>query len=250
MHFLLTNYRNIMLGVAFSWSSWKLYLLELIVWFSKEFIIEAAAAAAKPLQSDSVWPHRWQPARLSHPWDSPGKNTGMGCHFLLQCMKVKGESEVAQLCLTLIDPMDCSLPGSSIHGIFQARALEWGAIAFSVIIEEAFPIPPFIQYQLLWMKTGLSCGWWWFILLAPRSLHSTLLYSNHFPLPVTIYFKKRPFSLYLSRESHAGGFVIFCILFLIKDTQNSFCFSLHITWICIGSGFRQQSLIFQWLFNS
>ena len=155
MHFLLTNYRNFLLGVAFSWSSWKLYLLELIVWFSKEFIIE-----------------------------------------------------------------------------------------------EALPIPPFIQYQLLWMKTGLSCGWWWFILLAPRSLHSTLLYSNHFPLPVTIYFKKRPFSLYLSRESHAGGFVIFCILFLIKDPQNSFCFSLHITWICIGSGFRQQSLIFQRLFNS
>ena len=104
-HFLLTNYRIFLLGVAFSWSSWKLYLLELIVWFSKQ-----------------------------------------------------------------------------------------------LIIEEALPIPPFIQYQLLWMKTGLWCGWWWFILLAPWSLHSTLLYSNHFPLPVTIYFKKRPFSLHLSRE--------------------------------------------------
>ena len=57
--------------------------------------------------------------------------SGVGCHFLLQCMKVKSESEVAQLCLTLCDPMDCSLPGSSIHGIFQARALEWAAIAFS-----------------------------------------------------------------------------------------------------------------------
>ena len=65
------------------------------------------------------------------PWDSPGKNTGMGCHFLLQCMKVKSESEVAQSCLTLSDPMDCSPPGSSVHGIFQARVLEWGAIAFS-----------------------------------------------------------------------------------------------------------------------
>ena len=63
--------------------------------------------------------------------DSPGKNTGVGCHFLLQCMKVKSESEVAQSCPTLCDPMDCSLPGSSIHGIFQARVLEWGAIAFS-----------------------------------------------------------------------------------------------------------------------
>ena len=84
--------------------------------------------------SDSVRPHRWQPIRLPHPWDSPGKNTGMGCHFLLQCMKVKSESEVAQSCPILCDPMDCSLPGSSIHGIFQARVLEWGAIAFSISI--------------------------------------------------------------------------------------------------------------------
>ena len=76
-------------------------------------------------------PHRRQPTRLLRPWDSPGKNTGVGCHFLLQCMNMKSESEVVQSCLTLLDPMDCSLPGSSIHGIFQARALEWGAIAFS-----------------------------------------------------------------------------------------------------------------------
>ena len=69
--------------------------------------------------------------RLPCPWDSPGKNTGVGCHFLLQCMKVKSESEVAQLCLTPSDPMNCSPPGSSVHGIFQARVLEWGAIAFS-----------------------------------------------------------------------------------------------------------------------
>ena len=76
-------------------------------------------------------PHRRQPTRLCHPWDSPGKNTGVGCHFLLQCMKVKSESEVVQLCLTPSDPMDCSTPGPSVHGIFQARVLEWGAIAFS-----------------------------------------------------------------------------------------------------------------------
>ena len=81
--------------------------------------------------SDSVWPHRRQPTRLPCPWDSPGKNTGVGWHFLLQCMKVKSESEFAQSCLTLHNPMDCSLPGSSAHGIFQARVLEWGAIAFS-----------------------------------------------------------------------------------------------------------------------
>ena len=70
-------------------------------------------------------PHRRQPTRLPHPWDSPGKNAGVGCHFLLQCMKVKCESEVAQLCLTLHDPMDCSPPGSFVRGIFQARGLEW-----------------------------------------------------------------------------------------------------------------------------
>ena len=84
--------------------------------------------------SNSVRPQRWQPTRLPHPWGSPGKNTGVGCHFLLQCMKVKSESEVTQSRPTLRDPMDCSLPGSSIHGIFQARVLEWGAIAFSALL--------------------------------------------------------------------------------------------------------------------
>ena len=78
--------------------------------------------------SDSMRPHRWQPTRLPRPWDSPGKNTGVGCHFPPQCMKVKSESEVAQSCPTLRNPMDCSPPGSSIHGIFQARVLGWGAI--------------------------------------------------------------------------------------------------------------------------
>ena len=77
--------------------------------------------------SDSVRPQRRQPTRLPCPWDSPSKNTGVGCHFLLQCMKMKSESEVAQSCLTLHNPMDCSLPGSSVHGIFQARVLEWVA---------------------------------------------------------------------------------------------------------------------------
>ena len=89
--------------------------------------------------SNSVRPHR-QPTRLPHPWDSPGKNTGVGCHFLLQCMKVKSESEVAQSCLTPSDSLDCSPPGSSIHGIFQARVLVWGAIAdvlFKDLLSEA-----------------------------------------------------------------------------------------------------------------
>ena len=89
--------------------------------------------------SDSVRPHRRRPTRLPRPWDSPGKDTGVGCHFLLQWMKGKSESEVAQLCPTLHDPMVCSLPGSSIHGIFQARVLEWGAIAFSTKLFYTLP---------------------------------------------------------------------------------------------------------------
>ena len=79
-----------------------------------------------------VWlcTHRWQPTRLPCPWDSPGKNTGVDCHFLLQCMKVKSESEVTQSCPTLSNSMDCSLPGSSVHGVFQASGMERVAIAF------------------------------------------------------------------------------------------------------------------------
>ena len=96
-----------------------------------------------------VRPHIRQPTRLPHPWDSPGKNTGVGCHFPLQCMKV--ESEVAQSCPTLSDPMDCSLPGSSIHGILQARVLEWGAIAFSD--------KGLYKTQISDWKTNLSITW-------------------------------------------------------------------------------------------
>ena len=84
-----------------------------------------------------VWPHKWQLTRHRRPWDSPGKNTGVACHFLLQCMKVKSESEVTWPCLTLSDLMR-SLPGSSIHSIFQAKILEWVAIAFSILIPSEF----------------------------------------------------------------------------------------------------------------
>ena len=91
--------------------------------------------------SDSVRPHRRQPTRIPRPWDSPGKNTGVGCHFLLQCMKVESESEFAQLCPTLSDPVDCSPPGSCVHGIFQARVLEWGVIAFSTYYLVTKPHP-------------------------------------------------------------------------------------------------------------
>ena len=112
--------------------------------------------------SDSVRPHRRQPTRLCHPWDSPGKNTGVDCHFLLQCMKVKSESEVAQSCPTPSDAMDCSLPGSSVHGIFQARVLEWGAIAFSVL-------PPYLI-----VKEDL-----WLLFLTPVTT-TTATHQNHF----------------------------------------------------------------------
>ena len=108
------------------------------------------------VMSDSVQPHKQQPTRLPRPWDSPIKNTGVGCHFLLQCMKVKSESEVAQSCPTLSDPMDCTLPGSSIHGIFQARVLEWGAIAFSVmdiyLAPKLFKLYTLTMYRFLYIS--------------------------------------------------------------------------------------------------
>ena len=106
-------------------------------------LITCCCCCVVSVMSDSVRPHRWQSTRLPHAWDSPGKNTGVGCHFLLQCMKVKraacinisffffnGGGLVA-LCPTLGDPMDYSPPGSSVHGIFQARILEWVAMSFS-----------------------------------------------------------------------------------------------------------------------
>ena len=103
--------------------------------------------------SDSVRPHRQHPTRLPHPWDSPGKNTCVGCHFLLQCMKVKSESEVSQSCPTLSDPVDWSLSGSSIHGIFQARVLEWGAIV--TIFDKLKNLESIVQTLLflIWQNT-------------------------------------------------------------------------------------------------
>ena len=105
------------------------------------------AATAKSFQScPTLCDPIWQPTRLPRHWDSPGKNTGVGCHFLLQCMKEKSESEVAQSCPTLRDPMDCSPPGSSVHGICQARVQEWGAIVFSEYPEGR------IQKEELWVE--------------------------------------------------------------------------------------------------
>ena len=105
--------------------------LKPILVFGCLFHFPCCCCQVTSVMSDSVRPQRQQPTRFPRPWDSPGRNTGMGCHFLLQCMQVKSEREVAQSCPTLSNPMDCSLPGSSIHRILQARVLEWGAIAFS-----------------------------------------------------------------------------------------------------------------------
>ena len=116
--------------------------------------ILSAAVAAKSLQScPTVGPHKWKPTRVPRPWDTPGKNTGVGCHFLLQCMKVKRDSEVSQSCPTLSDPMDCSPPGSSFHDIFQAGVLEWGAFGFSNILLRKK------KMKLTWRNESWILGW-------------------------------------------------------------------------------------------
>ena len=119
-------------------SNFTYFTYWMALWFAPLSSVWERSSWSEPLllllshfSCDSVWPHGLQPTRLLYPWDSPGKNTGVGCYFLLQCMKVESESEVTQSCPTLSNPMDCSLPGSSIHGIFQSTVLEWGAIAFS-----------------------------------------------------------------------------------------------------------------------
>ena len=109
--------------------------------------------------SDSVQPHRRQPTRLPCPWDSPGKNTGVGCHFLLQCVKVKSESEVAQSCSTLSDPMDCSLPGSSVHGILQARVLEWVPLLILLVVCYILLLVVVFSYLCLLITLVIIGGW-------------------------------------------------------------------------------------------
>ena len=130
--------------------------------------------------SDSVRPHRWQPTRLPRPWDSPGKNTGVSCHFLLQCMKVKSESEVTQSCLTLSDPMDYSLPGSSIHGIFQARVLEWGAIRHTACLTTGIDTLSHTRNNPL--LTGILLVFFCPFIL-PISTFAKYPSSSHFPPP-------------------------------------------------------------------
>ena len=182
-----------------------------------------------------MWPHRRQPTRLPRPWDSPGKNTGVGCHFLVHCTKVKSESEVTQLCPTLSNPMDCSPPGCSIHGIFQARVLELGAIAFSSNSQSP---PLFLPDKVVWTSWGAfpgpleallpgrvesfqglswvpplplgperatSCSlkYFWRLAALPPWMRSETLHS---PLQPTITWSSRPWaSLYTTPTWNTGG---------------------------------------------
>ena len=136
--------------------------------FIKRLFSSSSFSSVHSVMSNSVQLHRWQLTRLSRPWDSLGKSTGVGRHFLLQCMKVKSESEVAQSCPTLSDPKDCSLPGSSIHGIFQARVLEWGAIAFSNMLSRLVIIflPSSKRLLISWLQSPSA------VILEPRRIKS------------------------------------------------------------------------------
>ena len=157
--------------------------------------------------SDSVRPHRRQPTRLPRPWDTPGKNTGVGCRVLLQCVKVKSEREVAQSCPTLSDPMDCSLTGSSVHGIFQARVLEWGAIAFSELFTNDSHIPDFLSELHLY---PIVCwrSWRWSLVAAftsvcPKQKSSTSLqtYTSSQVLNLCETSRRQSFEMIISAHS-------------------------------------------------
>ena len=151
--------------------------------------------------SDSVQPQRQEPTGSPVP-DSPGKNTGVGCHFFLQCMKVKSEIEATQLCPTLSEPMGCSLPGSSIHGIFQARVLEWGAIVVSVCQSQTPSLSLTPPYPFLSKPTSLFTAFETCFSLVSVSRHASgsllfpRLFTHHTPvffppaLTATLFFAK------------------------------------------------------------
>ena len=174
--------------------------------------------------SNSMWPHRWQPTRLRHLWDSPGKNTGVGCHFLLQCMKVKSENEVSQSCLTLSNPMDCSLPGSSIHGIFQARILEWVDIAFSNAWKWKVKVKSLSRVWLLATP-------WTAAYQAPPSMgFSRQEYWSGLPLPSPLilhYLITIPFSFIISHSPKWIPYSKHIDLFVVGWTHHF----IHTSWI-------------------
>ena len=119
-------------------------------------------------------PHRWQPSRLPRPWDSPGKNSGVGCHFLLQCMKVKSESEVVQSCPTLSDPMDCHLPDSSVHGIFQATTFVCNSLPRALPLPLTSPHHPPSQWTLPYHDSPSSHPLLWVAAISILPLPSSL----------------------------------------------------------------------------
>ena len=149
------------------------------------FFASPWTVAHQAVVSNSVRPHRRPPTRLPRPWDSPGKNTGVGCHFLLRCMKVESVSEVAQSCLTLSDLMDCSLPDSSVHGIFQARVL-W-IIAKTADILVRFPYPSILSHYHQQSLVLRLCPCFY---MPPkkRPQKSILLSCLYFAVPFYFYF--------------------------------------------------------------
>ena len=132
-----------------------------IIALLKYHLLQTLCCKVASVVSDSVRPQRRQPTRLPRPWDSPGKNTGVGCHFLLQGMRVKSEREVAQLCPTPSDPMDCSPAGSSVHGIFQARGLEWGATNTLVMKKIRFYLTKSKHIHNLWLNKAIVIIYTW-----------------------------------------------------------------------------------------
>ena len=159
--------------------------------------------------SDSLQPSELQPARLLCPWDLPGKNTGRGCHFLLQCMKMKSESEVAQACPTPSKPMDCSLPGSSVHGICQARVLEGVAISFSGKRSLVFPEISSLSHSIVFL--------YFFALIAEKGFliatcYSLDLHSDAYVFPFLLCFSLLFFSQLFVRPPQTA-ILLFCISF-------------------------------------
>ena len=183
--------------------------------------------------SDPVRPHRRQPTRLRCPWDSPDKNTGVGCHFLLQCMKVKSESEVAQSCPTPSDPMDCSPPGSSARGIFQARALEWGAIAS---VNQWSPLAPVLYYSQQVVTHFIPCQMtWWptFLFIAKINF----MYQLKWDVGATCVMVRVEHCLNPANVIHIGDVLISCMLAHVGEPYNT-------PWLCTVG------LLLCWLFLS
>jgi len=190
--------------------------------------------------SNSVRPHKRQPTRLPHPWDSLGKKTGVGCHFLLQCMKVKRESEVAQSYLTLRDPMDCSLPGSSIHGIFQARVLEWSAIPLvSLIFLKGSLVFPILFFPLF------LCIDHWGRLSSLSLLFFGTLHSNGYIFPFLLFASLLFSAICKASSDNRIAFLHFFFLGMVLITA-----SCAMSWTSIHSSSGTLSDLIHWIYLS